>query len=304
MKSWSLTEIINKWETWLSVQRNYSKLTVKNYLGDVMTFLNFFAEEVSTLSDLEKLEVKDFRNFLSYRGQRGLQKSSIAREESSLRNFFKWLSDNGIIDNLNIFQLGTPKLPKILPRSLDILSIFDVIDEAEKLTKKREEPWIGLRNKAVFALLYGCGLRISEALNLNVDDINNHELIRIRGKGNKDRYVPLLPVVIEYIETYKKNCPYHFQSGDALFLGAKGERLNPRIIQRKLESIRHKLNLPENITPHALRHTFATHLLSQGTDLRSIQELLGHASLSSTERYTDVSLEKIKEEYKKAFGEE
>lgn len=124
---------------------------------------------------------------------------------------------------------------------------------------------------------------------------------KIRGKGNKDRYVPILPIVIERIEAYKKCCPYRLRPEDALFLGAKGERISPRIIQRKLQKIRMKLNLPDNITPHALRHSFATHLLAQGSDLRSIQELLGHASLSSTQRYTDVNLEKIQKEYKKAF---
>ena len=175
---------------------------------------------------------------------------------------------------------------------------FDIIDEAQKGSK---EPWIGYRDMAIITLLYGCGLRISEALSLNIKDIDNEEFIKIRGKGNKDRYVPLLPIVLERINKYINNCPYKFKQNDALFLGVRGERLSPRIIQRKIQKIRMKLNLSENVTPHTLRHSFATHLLAQGTDLRSIQELLGHSSLSSTQIYTEVELNKIKEEYEKAF---
>ena len=185
-----------------------------------------------------------------------------------------------------------------MPRSLDVDSAFDIIDKAKESSK---ELWIGMRDTAIFTWLYGCGLRISEALSLNVEDIGNNEFIKIKGKGNKDRYVPILPIVVDSIEKYKEQCPYTLSPKDPLFLGARGERVTPRVIQRKLQQLRLELNLPDNITPHALRHTFATHLLAQGSDLRSIQELLGHVSLSSTQRYTDVNLEKVKKEYKKAF---
>lgn len=293
-----LKKQIQRWIDWLRTQRNYSPHTIQSYVSDLEIFLEYLAKERVSLSDLKKIDIRGFRNFFSLRAKRGISRTSIAREESSVRNFFKWLDDNGIMRNTAIFQISTPKLPKVLPRSLDVNTMFDVIDEA---TQDCSEPWIGTRDRAILTLLYGCGLRISEALALNVEDVNHTEFVKIKGKGNKDRYVPILPIVIERIEAYKKTCPYKLQEGEALFLGAKGERLTPRIIQRKLQKIRVKLNLPDNITPHALRHSFATHLLAQGSDLRSIQELLGHASLSSTQRYTDVNLEKIQKEYKKAF---
>lgn len=298
MPNKELKNIILRWKEWLLTQRNYTLNTVQSYLSDLDIFINYLSKDYTTLTDLKNLNIRDFRNFFSKRTKLGISKTSIAREESAIKNFFKWLNENNIIINTDIFQISTPKLPKVLPKAIDVASAFDIIDEA---TKKCTDPWIGMRDMAIFTLLYGCGLRISEALSLNVEDINGNELIKIRGKGNKDRYVPILPIVIENINKYKKLCPYKLNTGDALFLGARGERLKPRIIQRKLQQIRTKLNLPDNITPHALRHSFATHLLAQGSDLRSIQELLGHASLSSTQRYTEVDLNKIKQEYKKAF---
>lgn len=293
-----LTKVIARWMEWLRTQRNYSQHTLKSYLSDINIFLNYFTKNKVGLTDLKKMDIRDFRNFFSLRAKCAIGKASIAREESAVRNFFKWMDDNSIMQNTAIFQIATPKLPKVLPRSLDVSTTFDVLEEAKK---NSSEPWIGIRDMAIFTLLYGCGLRISEALGLNVEDINTTEFLKIHGKGNKDRYVPILPIVIERIKQYIDCCPYKLKPGTPLFLGAKGERLSPRIIQRKLQKIRTELNLPANITPHALRHSFATHLLAEGSDLRSIQELLGHASLSSTQRYTDVNLETIFKEYKKAF---
>lgn len=294
-----LTNLINRWLEWLKTQRNYSDHTINGYLSDLKIFLEYIrTNEKVGLYTLKALDIRDFRNFFSYRAKKNIRKASIAREESSVRNFFKWLDANNIMQNTAVFQISSPKLPKVLPRSLDVNTIFEVI---EKATENCSEQWLGARDKAIFTLLYGCGLRISEALSLNVEDVKNEDFIKIRGKGNKDRYVPMLPIVIDRISEYKRKCPYKLSEGEALFLGAKGERISPRIIQRKLQKIRIEMNLPPNITPHALRHSFATHLLSQGSDLRSIQELLGHASLSSTQRYTDVNLDKIQKEYKKAF---
>lgn len=293
-----LSKIIDRWIDYLEIQKNYSSHTVNSYLSDLKFFLEYFSSPDISLSDLKKLEIRDFRNFFSHRAKDNIQKVSIAREESSIRNFFKWMNNNKIMKNTAIFQLSSPKLPKVLPRSVDVETIFDLIDLA---TENCSEPWIGLRDKAFFTLLYGCGLRISEAISLNVEDLSNAEFLKVRGKGNKDRYIPILPIVLENINKYKASCPYNLTDKDALFLGAKGERLSPRIIQRKLQKLRTEMNLPANITPHALRHSFATHLLAQGSDLRSIQELLGHSSLNSTQRYTEVNLDKIQKEYKKAF---
>ena len=300
MPDTELKKIILQWQEWLISVRNYSSHTAQSYLNDLNIFLKYFSKENINLSILEELNIRDFRNFFSSRAQKKISKTSIAREESAIKNFYKWLNNNKIINNTIIFQISSPKLPKTLPKAVDVNILFDIIDEA---SKKCTDPWIGSRDKAIFALLYGCGLRISEALSLNVEDITGNDLIKIRGKGNKERYVPILPLVIDLINDYKQMCPYNLQLKDPLFLGARGERLSPRIIQRKLQQIRLKLNLPDDITPHSLRHSFATHLLAQGTDLRSIQELLGHSSLSSTERYTEVDLNKIKEEYKKAFSD-
>ena len=293
-----LSNIIGRWLEWLKTQRNCSPCTINSYLSDLNIFLKHLGDEKIGIKDLETMDIRDFREFFSARAKMHIGKATIAREEAAIRNFFKWMDENNIVRNTAIFQISTPKLPKILPRSLDVDTTFYVIEEA---AKTGSEPWIGVRDMAIFTLLYGCGLRISEALNLNVEDINASEFIKIHGKGNKDRYVPILPIVVERIEQYKACCPYNLEKNGALFLGAKGERLSPRIIQRKLQKIRMKLSLPESVTPHVLRHSFATHLLAEGSDLRSIQELLGHASLSSTQRYTDVNLEKIIKEYQKAF---
>jgi len=298
MPNRELAKIIARWVEWLKVQRNYSTHTVSSYLSDLNIFLSYFDKKKVKLNDLKKMDVRDFRNFFSQRAKSNIQKVSIAREESAVRNFFKWMDDNDIIRNTAIFQISSPKLPKVLPRALDVNSVLDVI---EYTLKNSKEPWQGLRNVAVCMLLYGCGLRIAEALSLNVEDVSDSDFLKIHGKGNKDRYVPILPLVTKRINEYKKICPYKLEKGGALFLGAKGERLRPRIIQRALQKVRTKLNLPPTVTPHALRHSFATHLLAQGSDLRSIQELLGHASLNSTQRYTDVNLDTIQKEYKKAF---
>lgn len=306
MLSAELQKIVTRWRAWLKTQRNYSEYTLQSYLSDLTIFFKYISEEDISLKDLEDLDVRTFRNFFSVRTKCHIGKSSIAREESSIRNFFKWLNDNEILKNDAIFQILSPKLPKVLPRALDFNTTIDVIETSGKnkaISSKAEEPWIMARNIAIFTLLYGCGLRISEALNLNLDNISNNEMLKIHGKGNKDRYVPLLPIVHEKINEYIGQCPYKLKAGYALFLGAKGERLKPRIIQRKLEKIRLELGLTADVTPHALRHTYATHLLAEGADLRTIQELLGHSSLSSTQRYTEVDLDKIKTEYQKAFEE-
>ena len=295
-----LKKIIIQWQEWLINGCNYSKHTAQSYLNDLNIFLEYFSKEDINLSMLESLNIRDFRNFFSYRAQKGISKTSIAREESAIKNFYKWLNNNKTICNTIIFQISSPRLPKTLPKSVDANILFDIIDEAKKGCK---EPWIGSRDMAILSLLYGCGLRISEALSLNVEDINGNDLIKIKGKGSKERYVPILPLVLDCINNYKEKCPYNLHPMDPLFLGARGERLSPRIIQRKLQQIRTNLNLSDDITPHSLRHSFATHLLAQGSDLRSIQELLGHSSLSSTQRYTDVDLKKIKEEYKKALSD-
>lgn len=289
--------LIHQWQDWLKNERRYSEHTLDAYFRDLSEFFGFFNDEKISVADLGKIDVRDFRGYLSYRAGRYLEKSSIARGISAVKNFFKWLDRNDIVKNSAISIISSPRRPKVLPKALDVDDTFKFLKESEFWEKNS---WQGLRDKAIFTLLYGCGLRISEALSLNIGDITNNDFVRIKGKGNKTRIVPLLPVIIENINAYLNECPYHLKNGDALFLGARGERLSPRIIQRQMQKIRAYLGLPDNLTPHALRHSFATHLLAEGTDLRSIQELLGHASLTTTQRYTDVQIEKLHKEYEKA----
>lgn len=295
-----LLETIEKWQQWLRYERRYSEHTLNAYSRDLAFFINFFAEKPLTLNFLEKLEIADFRSFVSHRAGKHLEKSSLAREISSVKNFFKWLDNNAILKNAAISILSSPRLPKLLPKAVDSNDIFSLFDKS--LNSAKQE-WQGLRDRAVLILLYGCGLRISEALSLNVGDFNREStFLCIKGKGNKERIVPLLPVIFEAVEAYLCAAPYSLKAGDALFVGARGERLSPRIIQRQLQKMRAVLGLPDTVTPHALRHSFATHLLCEGTDLRSIQELLGHASLTTTQRYTDVQIETLQKEYAKAYS--
>ena len=295
-----IKQLIAQWQSWLLNERRYSPHTLDAYSRDLSGFFDFAAEhlgKVPETADLAKLEVRDFRAYLSQRAARHIDKSSLARELSTLKNFFKWLARYDILRNPALSVIRTPRRAKVLPKALEVNDTFNVIDEAQNLASNS---WQGLRDTAIFTLLYGCGLRISEALSLNVGDIGNNDFLRIKGKGNKERIVPLLPVVVENINKYLAECPYQPKQGEPLFLGARGDRLVPRIIQRQMQKIRAYLGLPDNLTPHALRHSFATHLLAEGTDLRSIQEMLGHADISSTQIYTHVVKKQLRDIYQKA----
>lgn len=296
-----LTEVIFCWQSWLKNERGYSPNTCDAYFRDLADFFDFLETDLArqpTLKDMAKLTIGRFRSYAAACAARALDKTSTARHISTLKNFFKFLRTHKFAENTAVTILSSPRRPKAIPKAADVSDTFNIISKSQDMAK---QPWQGLRDMAVFTLLYGCGLRISEALNLNVGDVSGNDFIRILGKGNKERIVPLLPVVRETIEAYLAACPYKMRPGEPLFLGARGERLLPRIVQRQMQKIRLTLNLPDTLTPHALRHSFATHLLAEGADLRSIQELLGHASLSTTQRYTDVNIEKLKEEYHKAF---
>jgi tyrosine recombinase xerC len=293
-----VVSFIHRWQNWLKDERRYSLHTLDAYSRDLSVFFDFlkdYLKRAAERQDLASLDVHGFRAFLSARAARHIDKNSLAREISTLRNFFKWLNRSKILKNEDISVIVNPRRPKILPKALDVTQIFNLLKKSEK-----NQDWQGLRDTAIFTILYGCGLRISEALALNVGDITHNDFLRVKGKGNKERIVPLLPLVKENISAYLAACPYKLTNGEPLFLGARGDRISPRIIQRNLEKLRRELGLPDTVTPHALRHSFATHLLAEGTDLRSIQELLGHASLSTTQRYTDVQIETLQKEYLKA----
>ena len=293
-----VVSFIHRWQSWLKDERRYSLHTLDAYSRDLSVFFDFlkdYLKRAAERQDLASLDVHGFRAFLSARAARHIDKNSLAREISTLRNFFKWLNRSKILKNEDISVIVNPRRPKILPKALNVTQIFNLLKKSEK-----NQDWQGLRDTAIFTILYGCGLRISEALALNVGDITHNDFLRVKGKGNKERIVPLLPLVKENISAYLAACPYKLTNGEPLFLGARGDRISPRIIQRNLEKLRRELGLPDTVTPHALRHSFATHLLAEGTDLRPIQELLGHASLSTTQRYTDVQIETLQKEYLKA----
>ena len=285
--------LISDWQNQLLNTKNYSKKTAESYLIDLRLFLAFLCQHYEAepdISILEQLEVKDFRSFLAMRSNKEYNQSSNSRAISSIRSFYKYLTKQKILKNDAITAVKIKNRSKKLPRSLSAEQVIDSINI-------KTENWEDERDIAIITLLYGAGLRISEALGLNYNDVDGKDVITITGKGNKQRVVPILPAIHAAIKKYKDACPYN---SEPLFYAKKGKRLRPETVQKKLRDLRITANLPEYATPHALRHSFATHLLAEGSDLRSIQELLGHASLSSTEKYTHVDSKRLIEGYKKA----
>lgn len=285
------------WLAHLSHARRLSPHTVAAYGRDVRDFLAFLQAHLggaAGLAELRTLQISDFRAWLAQRRTDGLNSASLARAVSAVRSFFRYLHKAGVLENTAISGLRGPKLPHGVPKPLSETGALRVVADAGDLAA---EPWIGLRDVAVLSLLYGCGLRISEALGLSRAAAPFGDTLRIYGKGGKERLAPVLPVVAEAVQAYLAHCPYQLSANDPLFVGARGKRLSPRIVQLGMQRLRGALGLPDSATPHALRHSFATHLLSAGGDLRTIQELLGHASLSSTQRYTEVDAARLLEVY-------
>jgi len=242
------------------------------------------------------LRAADFRAYLAQRAGEDLSASSRARAMSVLRGFFRFLDRRGWAHNPALATVRSPKLSVSLPKPLTAVDAAEVLASVDDATS-----WIAKRDIAVLTLLYGCGLRLAEALSLTRREAPIAAgAIRITGKGNKQRLVPILPVVAAAIADYLAACPHRLAADDPLFVGARGGKLNPRLVQGRMAQLRRALSLPESATPHALRHSFATHLLAGGGDLRAIQELLGHASLSTTQRYTAVDMTRLVEIYDKA----
>jgi integrase/recombinase XerC len=291
-----LLPAIERWQATLRDEKRASRHTLSNYTRDLADFLSFLQDhlgEPPTLAALAALKPADFRGFLARRMRAGLAASSNARALSALRGFFRFLDRQGLARNAHIAALRGPRLPKSVPKALhadDAAALLDAAIDAR-------EPWIEARDRAVLALLYGAGLRIDEALSLDRDVLPLGEMLRVVGKGRKARDVPLLAQVRDLVETYARQCPYKGGAKSPLFLGARGKRLKAGIVQARMRALRDELGLPETATPHALRHSFATHLLGAGADLRAIQELLGHASLSTTQRYTAVDAERLIDVY-------
>ena len=296
-----VSTLIQNWSRYLISEKGYSKHTLTAYGHDLASFLIFLTAHRGTTIDeglLAALNIRDFRAFLANRKNTGLSSSSLNRVLSSIRNFYRYLARHHNIENDAIHALQGPKIPHKVPRPLSVEGAKTMLETIGGFT---ENDWISIRDSAVIALLYGCGLRINEALSLNAEDRPTGDTMRIIGKRNKERIVPILPLVKEAIDSYISACPYDLKPGTALFRGMKGRRLNARMIQLAMQKVRNAFGLPDNATPHALRHSFATHLLSNGGDLRTIQELLGHADLSSTQIYTEVDSARLMDVYDKAF---
>lgn len=296
-----LQRALAQWQEWLASERRASRHTLAAYGSDLAQFLDFLAEHrggAVGLGDLAALAPADFRAFLAARIRRGLAHSGSARALSVLRGFFRFLDRRGLVRNAALAAVRTPKLAKGLPKALSVGEIDAALDLAPALARK---DWEGKRSLAIFMLLYGCGLRIGEALSLARRDAPAKAgTIRVAGKGNKTRLVPVLPVVASAVGDYLAACPHRLAPSSPLFVGARGGALGPRQVQAQMAKLRAILGLDRHATPHALRHSFATHLLAEGADLRAIQELLGHASLSTTQRYTAVDSARLAAVYDRA----
>ncbi len=295
-----LKATVERWRAWLTDERRASVHTIDGYCRDVAAFFDHLSDHLGSepsLDALSALKPADFRSFLAKRATDGVSRSSQARGMSSLRSFFKFLDRNDIVHNAALAAVRTPKPPRSVPKPLAADEALDVLSAAGEM---QTEPWQAARDVALMSLLYGCGLRIGEALSLTRRQIPRGEAMTITGKGRKERLVPLLPAVVEAVQAYLKLCPHHPGPDGPLFVGARGKALNPGVVQRQMRLMRARLGLPDTATPHALRHSFATHLLAGGGDLRTIQELLGHSSLSTTQRYTEVDAAQISRIYNDA----
>lgn len=298
-------ELANFLEYYL-YQKRYSENTVVAYATDLEDFFNFMAIHSGhkiSFEDLENLTPASYRSFLSHLNNTNIAKISTRRKFSALKSFFKFLHRKGHLTKSNINLVQPHKTSMPLPRALSIDQALKAIDLAAQGEKQK---WLNLRNKALITLLYATGLRIQEALSLTLEDLYSSidapvgHSITIKGKGNKERMVPILPEVLATLDEYIKVCPFHQKSDtesgqNPIFVGSRGRVLSPRAAQLLCQSMRLKLNVGENFTPHALRHSFATHLLHQGVDLRTIQELLGHSSLAATQRYLKINLTELQE---------
>ena len=298
-----LSDLIKDWTSYNIHLRGLSDNSVKAYSLDLKDFLHFsFQDSESVLkSDLSNISSYTIRLWILGLRNRSIKASSLSRKISSLKNFFQWLENSHNIFNSAISRLDSPKKDKRLPRPITINEIKKLFSAFEN---KQEKQWIIARNQAIFLLLYTCGLRISEAIDLKTNALPLNTSVLVKGKGKKERMVPILNITNQAIENYQKQCPHPLSSSVYVFLGIRGEKMSPRSFQRAMERARHSIGLPSTATPHSLRHSYATHLLNAGTDLRSIQTLLGHSALSSTQIYTQIEQKRLLQVYKSAHPRE
>ncbi|MGZ8407508.1 MAG: tyrosine recombinase XerC [Caulobacteraceae bacterium] len=296
-------EALAAWLDYLAHERRASPRTVRAYGDNTRSYLAFLQAhtgEAASLTSLAEASAADLRAFLSYRreGEHGLSPRSLSQLLSSVRSFHRFLDRRYGIENAALALVRGPRVKPSAPRPVTEDQARGLIAEAD-LDPDRDD-WEAARDVALLTLLYGCGLRISEALSLTRADAPLAGSFRVTGKGGKTRIVPVLPAVREAVDAYLAELPFALQPTDALFRAKRGGAYSPRHAQARMQMLRGRLGLPDSATPHALRHSFATHLLGAGADLRSIQELLGHASLSTTQRYTGVDAEGLLSAYAKA----
>jgi integrase/recombinase XerC len=299
--SGDLADTLEAWLDHLGRDRGLADLTLVAYRRDLAQFTAFLAGHLGhspCLGDLRRIDIRTIRAFMAARRKVGTASRSLARQMSALRAFHRYLEREGLIESRAIVSVALPKIPHSVPKPLTVEKALAVVDD----NPFTDVDWIAARDVAMLTLLYGSGLRISEALAITPKDapVGDRDVLRVTGKGDKERLVPVLAVTRAAIARYLQLCPFALDPGEPMFRGAKGGELSPRIIQLLMEKLRDSLDLPDTATPHALRHSFATHLLGSGADLRQIQELLGHASLSTTQVYTEVDRARLIEVYDKA----
>ena len=281
-------DLIKSFLRFLEVEKKYSAHTVESYRIDIFYFFDFLfcsKDKITSKSDIENLTIYDFRGWLANRLSTNHNNASNARALAALRSLFKFWNENFLIQNCEIKKIKTPKVPRSIPKAVDQIDIEKILSAIAALHK---DEWQIKRDQALLTLIYGCGLRISEALTVSKKSLENLQTLIVTGKGKKQRMVPLLPIVKKRIEEYLALCPFKIDFDGVIFFSASRKAYTRRDFSGLILRIRRSLNLPDTITPHAFRHSFATHLLEAGGDLRTIQELLGHESLSTTQRYTKV----------------
>ncbi|WP_341764477.1 tyrosine recombinase XerC [Candidatus Tisiphia endosymbiont of Beris chalybata] len=292
-----LLELINKWQQYLKLQKNYSEHTIVSYKHDLLNFLGFinqYSAEMVTLHSIKLVDIRLVRSWLAKRQQGNYVAASNSRSLSAVKNFYKYLEKINIIACHAIIAIKHPKKAQILPKAL---SQEDSSLSIQHIDAFASLEWVEIRNKALLVLIYATGLRISEALSITKSHFQNSDLLKIIGKGNKERLIPWLPVARILIEKYLSKLPYNLNDTDPIFRGQLGGKLQPAVFNRELIKLRRVYGLPEHLSAHSFRHSFASHLLENGADMRSIQELLGHKSLSSTQRYTKISLQHLENVY-------
>ena len=290
--------LYEQWNSMLSNEKNYSNNTILAYANDWNNFITFYLHYTNkidiTLEDIKNLDIRTLRSWLAWRKSNKKHNHSTARAVSTIKSFYGYLYKKNITTQNDIFNLKPPKKAVILPKALH----FDqVVSTLKNIDDIKDDHWINIRDKALLLLLYVAGLRIGEAINLTKPNIKD-DYVLVCGKGNKERLVPLLPIVQQSLKVYLLALPFELAVHDQIFRGERGRPLKAAVFNRKLRLLRRNLGLPEHLTPHAFRHSFATHLLESGADLKSIQDLLGHKNLSTTQLYTKVSMKNLQKAHK------